>query len=71
MHVAEVFAAREQLLPGRDRVYSPAYLFYVLNAEQHAIWLTEQLSRWHRLALDVRDKWESRLLRTTAWSPWW
>jgi hypothetical protein len=22
-------------------------------------------------ALDVRDKWESRLLRTTAWSPWY
>jgi len=26
---------------------------------------------WMHDALDVRDKWESRLLRTTAWSPWW
>jgi hypothetical protein len=26
---------------------------------------------WMRDALDVRDKWESRLLRTTSWSPWW
>src|SRR5207245_633071 len=46
----------EDYLPGRERVYSPNYLLYVLNAEQHAIWLTEQLSKWHRLALDVRDK---------------
>jgi hypothetical protein len=26
---------------------------------------------WMNDALDVRDKWESRLLRTTSWSPWW
>src|SRR5207302_3709640 len=39
------------------------YLLYVLNAEQHAIWLTEQLSKWHRLALDVRDK-ELQLFET-------
>jgi hypothetical protein len=26
---------------------------------------------WMHDALDVRDKWESRLLRTTAWSPWY
>ena len=26
---------------------------------------------WMHDALDVRDKWESRLLRTTSWSPWW
>jgi hypothetical protein len=26
---------------------------------------------WMHDALDVRDRWESRLLRTTAWSPWW
>ena len=25
---------------------------------------------WMHDALDVRDKWESRLLRTTSWSPW-
>src|SRR5262249_40058043 len=29
---------------------------YVLNPEQHAIWLTEQLSKWHRQALEVRDR---------------
>jgi hypothetical protein len=26
---------------------------------------------WMHDALDVRDRWESRLLRTAAWSPWW
>ncbi|MBV8162588.1 MAG: hypothetical protein JO265_16850 [Acidimicrobiia bacterium] len=26
---------------------------------------------WMHDALDVRDTWESRLLRTTSWSPWW
>jgi hypothetical protein len=46
----------EDYLPGRERVYSPTHLFYILNAEQHAIWLTEQLSKWHRHALEVRDR---------------
>lgn len=46
----------EDYLPGRERIYSPTYVLYVLNAEQHAIWLTEQLSKWHRQALEVRDR---------------
>jgi hypothetical protein len=46
----------EDYLPDRERVYSPTYTLYVLNAEQHAIWLTEQLSKWHRMSLEVRDK---------------
>lgn len=46
----------EDYLPGRERVYSTPYLFYVLNKEQHAIWITEQLSKWHRQSLEVRDK---------------
>jgi hypothetical protein len=46
----------EDYFPGRERVYSPTYTFYVLNAEQHAIWLTEQLSKWHRQSLEVRDR---------------
>src|SRR6185436_13965312 len=32
------------------------YLLHVLNAEEHAIWLTEQMSKWHRQALEVRDR---------------
>ncbi len=49
-----VFA--EDYFPGRKRVYSPNYVLYVLNAEQHAIWMTEQLNKWHRQALEVRDR---------------
>ncbi len=46
----------EDYLPDRERVYSPTYLLYVLSAEQHAIWVTEQLSKWHRQSLEVRDR---------------
>lgn len=46
----------EDFFPGRERTYSPTYTLYVLNAEQHAIWLTEQLSKWHRQSLEVRDR---------------
>ncbi len=46
----------EDYFPGRARVYSPTYTLYVLDPEQHAIWLTEQLSKWHRQALEVRDR---------------
>ena len=53
----------EDYLPGRPRVYSPPYMLFVLNAEQHAIWLTEQLSKWHRQALEVRDR-EMQLFET-------
>jgi len=53
----------EDYLPGRERVYSPTYLLYVLNAEQHAIWLTEMLSKWHRQSMEVRDR-EMQLLET-------
>jgi hypothetical protein len=42
--------------PNRKRVYTAPYLLYVLNAEQHAIWITEQLSKWHRQSLEVRDR---------------
>ncbi|MEZ5941991.1 MAG: hypothetical protein R3C18_11405 [Planctomycetaceae bacterium] len=53
----------EDYLPGRERSYSPVCTFLVLNAEEHAIWVTDQLSRWHRMALDVRDR-EKQLYAT-------
>jgi hypothetical protein len=46
----------EDYMPGRPRVYSAPFIMHVLSAEQHAIWLAEQLSKWHRLALEVRDR---------------
>jgi hypothetical protein len=53
----------EDYLPGRARVLSPAYTLFILSAEQHAIWLTEQLSKWHRQSLEVRDR-EMQLYET-------
>jgi hypothetical protein len=53
----------EDYYPKRERVHSPPFILYVLNAEQHAIWLSEQLSKWHRQALDVRDR-ELQLFET-------
>ncbi len=53
----------EDYLPGRPRVYSPVYRLYVLDREQHMIWVTQQLEQWERQALEVRDQ-EARLLAT-------
>lgn len=49
-----VFA--EDYFPNRGRIYSPPHILYVLTPDQHAIWMTEQLSKWHRQALEVRDR---------------
>ncbi len=46
----------DDYLPDRQRVYSVPYTFYILSPEQHAIWVTEQLNRWHRMALEIRDR---------------
>ncbi|HEV3025134.1 MAG TPA: hypothetical protein VGX76_21835, partial [Pirellulales bacterium] len=46
----------EDFLPGRERVYSPPFVLYVLSAEQHAAWLADQLNRWHHHSLEVRDR---------------
>ena len=46
----------EDYLPNRERMLSPPHLLYVLSPDQHAIWMTEQLSKWHRQSLDVRDR---------------
>lgn len=46
----------EDFFPGRDRVYGPTCFFDILDPESHAIWITEQFGRWHRLSLEVRDR---------------
>lgn len=53
----------EDYLPGRERVYSAPCVFFVLSPEQHAIWVTEQMSKWHRQSLEVRDR-EMQLYET-------
>ncbi|WP_425397333.1 hypothetical protein [Aeoliella sp.] len=59
----EVQVYATDYLPDRERMYSSKFLLYVLDAEQHAIWVTEQLARWHRQSLEVRDR-ELRLYET-------
>ncbi len=46
----------EDYFPNRERVHSPLCVFDVLDPSQHAIWVTSELSRWHRMSLDVRDR---------------
>ncbi|MBX9654239.1 hypothetical protein K2Y11_11545, partial [bacterium] len=46
----------EDYRPDRPRVYSNPFVLYVLSPEQHAIWIAEQMSKWHRQSLDVRDR---------------
>ncbi|QEG38591.1 hypothetical protein [Roseimaritima ulvae] len=53
----------EDYLPDRPPVYSAAYTVYVLTPDQHAIWMAEQLNKWHRKALEVRDR-ERQLFET-------
>jgi len=53
----------EDYFPGRERVYSSPHMLYILTAEQHAIWITEQMSKWHRQSLEVRDR-EMQLFET-------
>jgi hypothetical protein len=53
----------EDYFPDRERVYSAPHRLYVLTAEQHAIWITEQMSKWHRQSLEVRDR-EMQLFET-------
>ncbi len=46
----------EDYKPDRPRVESSPHILFVLTAEQHAIWIMDQLSKWHKSAIDVRDK---------------
>lgn len=46
----------EDYLPNRGRVYSAPHLLYVLNPNDHAAWILEQITKWQREALEVRDR---------------
>ncbi len=56
----EVRLWAEDYLPDRGRIYSAPHIFFVLTPDQHAVWITNQMSKWHRASLDVRDR-EMRL----------
>lgn len=52
----EVLLWVEDYLPGRPREVSASHILYVLTEQQHAAWISDQLGKWQRAALDVRDK---------------
>ena len=53
----------EDYLPGREASLFAALHVLRATAEQHAIWITEQMSKWHRQSLEVRDR-EMQLYET-------
>lgn len=53
----------EDYLPERPRTYGATSVFTVLTADEHAIWIANELARWHRQSLDVRDR-ELKLFET-------
>ena len=53
----------EDYFPERGRVYSSPHLLYVLNPDEHAHWILDQMSKWQRESLEVRDR-ELQLLAT-------
>lgn len=59
----EVRLFAEDYLPDRGRVYSSPYLMYVLSPADHAAWILDQMTRWQRESLEVRDR-ELQLLAT-------
>jgi len=52
----EVRAYVEDFLPGRERIRSAPTTFMVMNASDHALWITDQIARWRQQAAEVRDR---------------
>ena len=56
--VLRVFA--DDYFPGH-RAFSAAYVLYVMDASEHALWVNDQLRKWKQQAGEVRDR-EMQLL---------
>ena len=54
--LVELRAWAEDYYPNRPRSYSAVVKLIVLTPDQHALWITNQLNQWQRMALDVRDR---------------
>lgn len=46
----------DDYLPGRKRSYSPAYVLQVLDQDEHAAWLMDEMAKFQKAALEVRDR---------------
>lgn len=45
----------EDYSPDHPPVHSAPHLLYILTPDEHAIWITTQISKWQRSALEVKD----------------
>lgn len=52
----EVRAWAEDYLPGRARAHSAAFVLHVLNATDHALWLTQQMGKWLDVARETYER---------------
>ncbi len=59
----EVRAWAEDYLSGRERSYSSVFVLHVLSADDHAMWVTQQMARWLEAAKETYER-EQRLHET-------
>ena len=43
-------------LPNREEAHSRSFVLHILNAEQHLLWLSEEMGKWFRRAEEVYDR---------------
>lgn len=54
--LVEVRLFAEDFNPERGRTYSPAYAVRILTPAEHSEWLIDQVEKWQRESLEVRDR---------------
>lgn len=52
----ELRAWAEDYLPGRPRAHSAAFVLHILNATDHALWLTQQMGKWLDVARETYER---------------
>lgn len=52
----EIRAWAEDYLPGREKSRSAAFVLHVLNKTDHALWVTQQMSKWLEAARETYEK---------------
>ena len=52
----EIRAWAEDYLDGRERAYSAVFVLHVLNATDHALWLTQQMGKWLDVARETYER---------------
>lgn len=55
----EIRAWAEDFLPGREHSQSAAFLLHVLNKEDHALWVTQQMGKWLEAARETYEREQS------------